>query len=455
MEKIIASVKKFFSTKTIAYFIAIGISVLAIIFSIIYLATFKDAIGNNADGMVPESAGYYMLAGAFVEIVLCVLPQYKFIHIGALVLFGLSLFKEVFLIPDFIAGLLNNVEYNQGNAGMNIFYLVFQLVIMILAVVIAFMNFYKDKELEEKEFKDVKGVVNLSKIGVGAAVIICAFLVSTLSVNSLKQTTAVVIDSNDDSGDTKPKFDPITDEIKALAESKAPENDPKDVIYAKEDEYDFNATDFTAIENGAATREGHYLVYLFEGAYSEGYQGQYNEYYTYLYLWEDGFYTGKSNSQTFKGYWYNDLDDDGTVDCLNMVSNSEKYASIVCSKATGFYNYEAYVYMHPGWGDGRSIIVAGYMVYETIALAIDTTKTGLNFKVGDSFRTSSWQLNRILQNLKYGSVFNTPDGDSKTKTKWTIPSGLLVDDKFAQAGEFEIKAEWGGLETSVTITVTE
>ena len=57
MEKIIESVKKFFSTKTIAYFIAIGISVLAIIFSIIYLATFKDAIGNNADGMVQESAG--------------------------------------------------------------------------------------------------------------------------------------------------------------------------------------------------------------------------------------------------------------------------------------------------------------------------------------------------------------------------------------------------------------
>ena len=455
MEKFLESVKKFLSTKTIAYYLAVGISFLALVFSIVYLSTYQGAIGNNADGMVPESVGYYMLAGAFVEIVLCVLPQYKFIHLIALVLFGLSLFKQVFLVPDFIAGLINNVEYNQGNAGMNIFYLVFQLVIMGLGVAVAFMNLYKDKEVEEAEFKNIKGAANIAKIGAGAAIILCAVLVSTLTVNSLKQTTVVADNGNNDKKDEKPKFNPITDEIKTLAESKAPANDPKDIVFAKEDEYDFNAADFTALEAGAATRENHYLVYLFEGAYSEGYQGQYNEYYTYLYLWDDGLYTGKSNSQTFKGYWYNDLDDDGTADCLNMVSNSEKYASIVSSKATGFYNYEAYVYMYPGWGDGRSIIVAGYMVYETIALAIDTTKTGLEFKVGDSFRTSSWQLNRILQNLKYGSVFNTPDGDDKTKTKWTIPSGLLVDDKFAQAGEFEIKASWGGLETSVSIKVSE
>ena len=450
------SIKKFFSTKTVAYYIAMGVALMALVFGFIYMATYKSAIGNNADGMVPESVGYYMLAGAAVEIVLCVLPQYKFIHLGALVLFGLSIFKEVFLIPDFIAGLLNNVEYNQGNAQMNIFYLVFQLVIMITAIVISFMDFYKQKDVEDKEFKTVTGVVNLSKIAGGLAVVVCAVLVSVLAVNNLKKITVVAEQTPiEEKKEEKPKFNPITEEIKELAASKAPENDPAEIVYAKADEFDFQADEFTAISAGASTRTDHYLVYLFEGAYSEGYQGKYNEYYTYLYLWDDGFYTGKSNDQTFKGYWYNDLDGDGEADCLNMVSNSEKYASIVCSKATGFYNYEAYVYMYPGWGDGRSIIVAGYMVYETIALAIDTTKTGLEFKVGDQFRTSSWQLNRILQNLKYGSVFNTPDGDSKTRTKWTVPTGLLVDDKFAKAGEFEIKASWGGLETSVTITVAE
>ena len=75
MEKFLESVKKFLSTKTIAYYIAVGISFLALVFSIVYLATYQGANGNNADGMVPESVGYYMLAGAFVEIVLCVLPQ--------------------------------------------------------------------------------------------------------------------------------------------------------------------------------------------------------------------------------------------------------------------------------------------------------------------------------------------------------------------------------------------
>lgn len=454
------SIKKFFSNKTVAYYIAVCDAILALVIGIVYMATYKSAIGNNAAGMVPESVGIYLLAGAAVQCVACVLPQYRFIGVFSIVLFGLSLYKEVFLIPDFIAGLANGVEYNGGSARMNIFYLVAQLVIIISAVVVAFMKFYKDEEEADAEFKNVGGALNIGKMAGGAVVVIAAMLISILSVNSMKDKSAggntdtpAAGGEGEDRPDSKPKWDPITEEIKTLAAANAPTNDPKDIVFAKEEAYDFTTAELNAVTAGASTRTDHYLVYLFEGAYSEGYQGQYNEYYTNLYLWDDGIMTGKSNSQTFKGYWYNDMDGDGTTDCLNMVSGSEKYASIVCSKETGFYNYQAYVFMHPGWGDGRSIIVAGYMYYDAIALAVNTTKTGLDFKVGDSFKTSDWTVNRILSNLSYGAVFNTPDGSATTQTKWTIPSGLIVDGKLAQAGTFDLVATWGGLSVTVTINV--
>lgn len=459
------NMEKFFKNKAFGYYLIVAEAVLALVFGLIYMATFQGAIGNNASGNVPESVGIYMLAGAAVAIVACVLPQYKVINFIAVILFGLSLYKEVFLIPDFIAGLANGIEYNGGSAKMNIFYLAAQLVILILAIVSIFLKTYKSEEEEDAEFRNVSGGANIAKLGAGALVAVAALLVSALAVNGMKQSSAGTGGGNnsqsqsqqeekkDEEEDKTEKFNPITDEIKALAAAAYPSNDPKDLVYAKEETYDFTAAEFTALSAGAKTRDGHELAYLFEGAYSEGYQGKYNEYYTNLYLWDDGMMTGKSNSQTFKGYWYNDADGDGTVDCLNMVSDSTKYASLVTSKSTGFYSAQAYVFMHPGWGEGRSIIVSGYVYYDCVALAIDTTSTGLDFKVGDSFSTSDWTLNRILANLSYGAVFNTPDGDSSTQTKWTIPSGLLVDGKFAQSGSFEIKASWGGFETSVTINV--
>lgn len=453
--------KKFLENKTVAYYLAIVDAFLALVFGIVYMATYSVAIGNNAAGMVPESVGIFMLAGALVQIVLCVLPQYKFIGLVAVVLFGLSLYKEIYLIPDFLAGLANGIEYNGGNAALNIFYLVSQLIIMIVAVVITFMKFFKEDAVAESEFRNVKGTVNLAKIGGGSALVLVAVLASTLTVGAMKKsaTTGPVNNNSSNSGATKKeKFNPLTDEVKELCKSAMPDaaNDPANIIIAKEAEYDFSssATEFTSLSaSSGKTRADHYLVYLFEGAYSEGYQGKYNEYYTNLYLWDDGLFTGKSNSQTFKGYWYNDADGDGTVDCLNMVSDSAKYASLVTSKATGFYSAQAYVYMHPGWGDGRSIIVSGYMYYDLVALAIDATQTGTKFKVGDMFSVSDWTLNRILANQNYSAVFNTPDGDSSTKTTWDIPSGLIVDGKFAQAGTFTISASWSGKTASIDIVV--
>ena len=255
-----------------------------------------------------------------------------------------------------------------------------------------------------------------------------------------------------------PKFNPITDEIKALAASQTPELDPKTVIYPKNREYDYSDADYLAINidnDDMSVRKYHTLIYLFEGTYTEGYQGSYNELYANLYLWDDGIFTGVSHNTKFKGFWYNDVDGNGVVDnsdTLGMVSQYTHFESISCTKTTGFYDWEAYMYLYPGWGD-RSIIVSGYMYYETIALAVDTTKTGLDFKIGDSFRLSAWSVNRILQNLKYGAVYNMKDGPANMKIDWVLPDGLIVNNRFAKSGTYTLGVIWNGLSTSVTIYV--
>ena len=118
------------------------------------------------------------------------------------------------------------------------------------------------------------------------------------------------------------------------------------------------------------------LVYVFEGSYTEGWQGDYIKTYANLYLWEDGIFTGKVGDTAIKGFWYNDSNDDGEADCLRMVSNYSHYEDIICDSADGFYDYITYVYLGFSWGQ-RSIDLSGYLAYEPIAIAVDTDTTEL------------------------------------------------------------------------------
>ena len=133
-------------------------------------------------------------------------------------------------------------------------------------------------------------------------------------------------------------------------------------------EYNFSSSELSGL-SFSATRNGHELVYRFEGKYSEGYQGQYNTYDSTIYLWDDGLFVGKANSTTFKGYWYNsslrdgqDADGNDICDCLVMYSNASRYETIITSPvAVG--QRQAYIFLNPGWGEGRSVVVTGYAQY--------------------------------------------------------------------------------------------
>ena len=316
----------------------------------------------------------------------------------------------------------------------------------------------------------------LIKLAVGGVVVAGAVLSSSmLSANAEKKAGGAAQQSSSiqETSEKKEKVNPITDEIKAAAEAVDYDFDPSSIVikqeelgykYADNDEEGYYNSDLAGLSY-TDTREGHNLVYVFEGEYSEGYQGQYNTYLTGMYLWDDGLFAGKSNSTNFKGYWYNssltapeddpDTEDvDESIDTLVMVSNTSKLDYIKAEPPMGgsadFYELQAYVYMHPGWGDGRSVVVSGYKYYPNVAAFIDTN--GYNeMKVGEKFViNSTWFFDRVIKNLSYTPIIPTSD------IKWTLPSGMIDDKKKLVAdGEYEIKAEWKGYSQTATLKVTD
>ena len=308
------------------------------------------------------------------------------------------------------------------------------------------------------------GLTNLLKIAVGGVIVTGAVLSGSLvSANIEKSSTGPVQQSSssqEPSSEKKEKVDPITDEMREAADAVEYDFDPSSVVihqeedgykYADNDEdgyYDPNLATLTYTN----VREGHNLVYVFEGEYSEGYQGQYNTYLTGMYLWDDGLFAGKSNSTNFKGYWYNSSisapdddpeteDIDESIDTLMMVSNTSHFESIKAEVPIGgggdFYEVQAYVFMHPGWGDGRSVVVSGYKYYPNVAAFIDTNGYD-EMKIGEKFVVNStWFFDRVIKNLSYTPII------PNNEINWNLPDGMIDGKKKLIAeGSYEISASW-------------
>ena len=468
MEKIL----NFFKNKSVGYYIAAGIALFALFMGIFFFVTYKSpafpgvedtpTMGNKAEGLVVETIGIFLLAGAAVEIAVLIVPQYRFLHIAAVVMIGLAFMKDVVVIADFFAGIANNVMYNGGHVGLNFFYFIMIAFLFVVSIVVAFLGFYKKEDEAKADMKNVKGVVNLAKIGGAGALALAAILVSSLvSADLVKKNASgkqVGPSSSEEPVPEEPAFDPITDEIKDAAETFDYDFDPKSVLINEEDEYtDFSAVSGVPTQNG--NREGHNLVYVFEGAYAEGYQGDYSETYGNIYLWEDGIYGGRIGGTDIRGFWYNSSknapaddptteDVDESKDCLNLVGNVSKYEFINFEEASGFYDWRAHIYLGFSWGT-RSMEIAGYMYYPEVALAIDPSSTGTEFKVGEVFDRSGWVADRILKNLNYSAVFKA------SEVSWTDGAGIKNGQAFTEAGEFEVTAKWNGFEAKITVTVTE
>ena len=457
MQKILG----FLKNKGIGYYIAAGITLLALVVTIVFFATYSnpaldpifgnDPMGNKADGLLAVTIGIFLLAGTVVEAVILVVPQYRFVQIIATALFGLALYKEVMIIPDFFAGIANGVMYNGGNLGLNMFFFISLLLIVIASIVVSFMGFYKKEDDSKADFKNIKGVTNLVKIGTCGALVVAAVLVSFLVTFDLKNKANAGSNVR-----TKPAFvfEPVNDEVTAAADEYDYSFEAKDVVIRQQSSYNFSASTLNNFPTGN-TRSGHNLVYVFEGAYAEGYQGDYSETYASIYLWEDGFYGGSVGSTSIKGYWYNSSleAEEGVQDCLNLVSNVSKYESIICAPASGFYEWRAHIYLGFSWGT-RSMEVSAYRYYPEVALTIDASVGNNYFFVGEEFDRDGWVANRVLKNLNYSAVFKA------SEVTWTDPEGLKNHTVIEEAGEYEVKASWKNnlnktFEAVITVTVVE
>ena len=464
MKKII----DFFKNKSVGYWIACADAILALVLGIVYFATYKTAIGNNANGQVPETVGIFMLVGFVIQLVVLVLPQYPFLNIAAIAMYGLSFFKEVYLYPDFIAGKINNVEYNGGDFGLNTFYFVMQIIILVSAIVATFFGFYKKKEEEVEDYKIKKTALGIGKIASGALIITLAIVMGFVSTNIVEKKAeeeirlAKIAEEERLAREAEEerlrleakKFNPITDEVRAKADAYDYTFDPKSILIKEQEEYDYSNAALTALQD-TATRTGHNLVYYFEGSYREGYQGDYSATYAHIYLWDDGLMIGKAGDTTFKGYWYNSSIKYGQneageniEDCLCMKSNNEKYQFINADPSTGFYSKKTYLYLGFSWGT-RSMTAFGFMYYPEIDIAINFGEDNDHvFRVGDEFDKNKITVYRILKDLNFGAIFT-----NKSFTV-TVPSDMLdADGCLKEAGEYEIKATYNGFSTTRTLKV--
>ena len=155
-------IKKFFKNKAIGYYLVIGAFVLATVLAIVFFNTYNNPnipsingahpMGNKAESYVVITIGIFVIAGAVVELVVLAMPEFRFFHLGAIIMFGLALYKDVLVMSDFFAGIANNGNfYNGGNVGLNFFYFITLIVIEVVAIVASFIGFIKEVDDVEDE----------------------------------------------------------------------------------------------------------------------------------------------------------------------------------------------------------------------------------------------------------------------------------------------------------------
>lgn len=157
--------KKFFKNKTVGYYIAAFVAVLALVTLIVFFAKYNNpdvttVMGNKAESFVPVTIGIFLLAGFVVQLVVLFVPEFRLFQIAAVVMFGMALYKDILIIADFLAGLFTNVMYNGGDVNFNMFIFISILIICIAAVVTTFMGLVKEVPEEEEEDEEEEVVEN-------------------------------------------------------------------------------------------------------------------------------------------------------------------------------------------------------------------------------------------------------------------------------------------------------
>ena len=445
-------IKNYLKNKKLGFYFVLASITLSVVLAIVFLATYKLDNGNgqfnltnSSYALKPETIAIFALAGAVIDIVALVLPEYILIHVGALACYVVSLIKVIRILPDLIAGQITGIAYEGGNFPLNMVFLFLSLAIAGLAVATCFIGVIKDED-EEKKMREMPDMTKWVKIGACGFVAFATVLTSVIVSNNLAKSSATTEESM-----TKKLLKQYGNQLEEY------DFDPNTCIF-KEDEHPFADVAKNTISSTVGTNldkrldaDGYEMhkVYTFEGSTAEGWQGDYSLKKGFLTLWEDGLYNGTSNGTNIYGYWYNQ--DSYGEECLTLISKSDDN-NMVCNKLAGSSSYyEWSVDMKASYNGGRLIKVQGLKYYPTVAMYVDTGADDLKYPVGTtSIDTSKWTFNQVIGGvineekfIKAGSIF-----DAEHTVKLTLPDT-------SSTGEKEVTAKWGDFETTVKIQIVE
>ena len=426
MEKI----KNFFKGKKIPYFIMMADCLLAIILGIYFLATKNISLANSASTHRPEWVWIFAFAGAIFEVAALIVPKYRWVHLFAIAGYALSFMKELELIPPVAADMVTGVHFQGGNFFIQLSYIILQIIIVGSAIYVAFSDsLTEEAEQAEPKLKEKKGLI---KVGAAGAVGVVGLVFALVLVFSNSGSKEVV----------EKTYNPI-DAFRSLVVDY--ENDPTAVIFKQgaqegEDYYNqYEGKSNSEISTALNNRTDHWLVYEFEGKYTEAYHDSYNYDYYSIQVYEDGVFKGSNNHQ---GYWYN-INEDG-IECLVLKATSGN--DMVCRKADQGSPYMWFTDMKASQGGARTCKMNGYMYYPIIGIYIDTNglikEEGqvIQVKQGSEFSRDDWTAMVVRNNLYASAVFR-PE-----QVTWT-------DIDTSQTGEQTVKAKWNNFEAEVKVEV--
>ena len=407
---------KFLKNKKLGYWFMVATAVLSLVLFIIYLVTFEPGMyghghtmPNSAAGKGAELVWIWALFALLIQLAALAAPEHKWLEFFVVGAIGGAFFVEMQLCPTVLAAVATGVAYEGGSLPLHLTYLILILVSWAVSIASCFME-----TIGQEEEESLKKTLALPRFagatGVAGVLVILGIVLTSVIPNA---QGGVVVDSTEA---TKPFVIDLQKEFGDKVDASYT-FDPTSVHFTKDSNPYSAYTDENERKNAiqtavgsADTREGVNIVYRFEGAYAEGWQGDYSKHYAYINVFSDGLYNGSSNGTNIYGYWYDTEDGGEAGSTLVFVDNRGRDNDMVCSVATSkFYKWVTDV--KSTLNQGRTIKAFGYYYYPVIGFYVDpgvdyvVVKTEEEAKAVDP-AGSGWSGIRVLNNLNTGSVFD-------------------------------------------------
>lgn len=413
---------KFFKNKKLGYWFMVATALLSLLLFVIYIATYQPGqfghgytMPNSASGQATELVWIWALFALLAQLAALAAPEHKWIEIAVVGCIGGALFIEMQLCPTVLAALATGVAYEGGSLPLHLTYLILIFAALIVAVVSCFLD-----TIGEEEKESLKKTFAMPRLagaaGLAGVLAIVGIVLSATLPNKMDGPTN--LNDNSLASSSEPEAKKFAIDLQKEFGDKVDPNytfDPTSIHFTKDgNQYSAYTNEDerkSAIQSAVGSsyeRSDANLVYCFEGAYAEGWQGDYSKHYAYLYLWDDGLYNGESDGKKIYGYWYDTEEGGEEGATLVMVDNRGSDNDMVCSVNTSkFYKWVTEV--KSSLNGGRTIKAFGYYYYPTIGFYVDP---GVDYVVVekaediDETITLGWTGMRVLNNYNVGSVFD-------------------------------------------------